>query len=307
MITLRQLEIFAAVNRHGSFRQCAEHMGVSQVSISEHIRSLEDRLGRKLFDRRPGGPAKLTEAGEVALVRTNAILADIGDFINLMSGGMQGGKRTISVAMDPFLMRNLHDLLQHFKATHADLEVKLDLQDHPIETLLARIADRQLDLAYFYTFDQTDAPGTTLLREEPLAIYVGMDHPLPSSRPITVAEFRQTPGIFLSKSNPLRGFIDRALAEIGADGGPIDLEIDDYGLLLHSVRRNHGFACMFLAAEQELRQSSGLRRIDLATALPPLQVRLATRRTSAQDGILQELKTLIGAAETASPVSAAGA
>lgn len=297
MITIRQLEIFAAVTRHGSFRQCAEHLGMSQVSISEHIRALEERLGRKLFDRRPGGPATLTEAGQAASIRVNAILADIGDFVSEMGGN---GNRRITIAMHAFLMRNLHDRLRTFEESRAELEVKLDIGDHATSDLLERIADRRLDLAYIYALQSSDAPGTTYLRDEELAIYVGADHPLQHSGTVTAADLRKIPAILLSPRNPLRVLIDRALAAIGAGGAPIDVETDDYGFLLHSVRRNQGFACMFLAAEQELALSSGFKRIVLETPLPPLQVRLATRRTSAEDACLQELKKLIGDADTSS-------
>ena len=298
MITIRQLEIFAAVTRHGSFRQCADHLGVSQVSISEHIRSLEDRLGRKLFDRRPGGPATLIAAGQVAAIRVNAILADIGDFVSEVGNGLQGGKRRVTIAMHAFLMRNLHDRLRNFEGSHPELELKLDIDDHATDTLLEKIADRRLDLAYIYGLESDDAPGTTYLRDEALSIYVGPDHPLQFSSPVSSEDLRKIPGIFLSPRNPLRVVIDRALASIGAAGGPIDVETDDYGLLLHSVRRNQGFVCMFLAAEHELSTLSGLKRIELQQPLPPLQVRLASRRTSADDAFLQELKKLIGDADT---------
>lgn len=64
--TIRQLEIFARVVEHGSFRRCADQLGVSQVSISEHVRELETRLvsacsivtraGRHIDRRRRTGP-----------------------------------------------------------------------------------------------------------------------------------------------------------------------------------------------------------------------------------------------------------
>jgi molybdate transport repressor ModE-like protein len=300
MITIRQLEIFAAVTRHGSFRQCADHLGMSQVSISEHIRALEDRLGRKLFERRPGGPATLTEDGQLALVRINAILSDIGDFVSEMGGGLHDGTRRVTIAMHAFLMRNLHDRLRQFELARPELDLKLDIGDHLTPELLEKVANRRVDLAYIYAGQSGDAPGTTYLRDEHLAIYVGPDHPLQFASPASATDLREIPGIFLSARNPLRILIDQALASVGIAGGPIDVETDDYGLLLHSVRRNQGFACMFLAAEQELALSSGFKKIELQTPLPPLQVRLATRRTSADDAFLQELKKLIGDADTSS-------
>ena len=62
MITFRQLEILSAVVEHGNFRRCAEALGISQVSVSEHMKSLEVQLGVELFLRSRGGPVQIGRA-----------------------------------------------------------------------------------------------------------------------------------------------------------------------------------------------------------------------------------------------------
>ncbi|MES2700215.1 MAG: LysR family transcriptional regulator [Pseudomonadota bacterium] len=52
--TLRQLEVFASLAATGSFRRSAEKMGISQASVSNQIKTLEEQLGVALFDRKPG-------------------------------------------------------------------------------------------------------------------------------------------------------------------------------------------------------------------------------------------------------------
>lgn len=52
--TLRQLEVFASLSTTGSFRRSAEQMGISQASVSNQIKTLEEQLGVALFDRKPG-------------------------------------------------------------------------------------------------------------------------------------------------------------------------------------------------------------------------------------------------------------
>lgn len=52
--TLRQLEVFASLSATGSFRRSAEQMGISQASVSNQIKALEEQLGIELFDRKPG-------------------------------------------------------------------------------------------------------------------------------------------------------------------------------------------------------------------------------------------------------------
>jgi len=59
-----QLETFLEVARHASFSRAAEKRFRTQPAISSQIRSLEDEVGAKLFDR-SGGKVSLTASGKV--------------------------------------------------------------------------------------------------------------------------------------------------------------------------------------------------------------------------------------------------
>ena len=60
---LKQLRSFCQVVRWRSFTRSAEHLGLSQSSVSQQVRSLEAELGAKLFER-DGRHVILTHAGE---------------------------------------------------------------------------------------------------------------------------------------------------------------------------------------------------------------------------------------------------
>src|SRR6266566_3048596 len=51
---LRRLEIFAKVADLGSFSRAAEALYLTQPTVSEHVRALEDELGVQLLDRLGG-------------------------------------------------------------------------------------------------------------------------------------------------------------------------------------------------------------------------------------------------------------
>ena len=61
--TLRQLEVFASLCATRSFRRSAEGLGISQASVSNQMRALEEQLGLSLFARRPGQRPTLTPDG----------------------------------------------------------------------------------------------------------------------------------------------------------------------------------------------------------------------------------------------------
>src|SRR6478752_6223090 len=65
-MNFRQLECFVAVVDEGSFTRAARRVGISQPSLSQHIRALEADVDGTLLDRLPQG-VSLTPAGRVLL------------------------------------------------------------------------------------------------------------------------------------------------------------------------------------------------------------------------------------------------
>ena len=61
MITLQQLRFFNAVMKFGSLSQAAESVNRTQPAVSTGIKTLEDMLDLKLFERSGG---KLTPTAE---------------------------------------------------------------------------------------------------------------------------------------------------------------------------------------------------------------------------------------------------
>ena len=297
-ITLRQLEIFAQVVEHGSFRRCADYIGVSQVSISEHVRELETRLGAPLFDRHAGGPSTLTAEGKRAHRRVVAILADLNDLMLDVSGGRAGVSRRMVVALPPYLMRYLGEAITEFKKSHPQVDVKLDLRLAAVEEVVERVKTREVDLGYFFAFDGEHVPESAVVRIEPLAIFVGKNHPLAQKAVVTAADIRATPAVHLAPGNPMRRLVDRALEQADAGGSPIYVEADEYGLILTSVGANHGFVCMFSSATEEVTRTSELIRVPFEHSLPALQVRKLVRHSAHHDVLSNELNETLTKALT---------
>ncbi len=77
-MTLRQLEAVVAVARERSFSLAAKKIHLSQPTLSEHVRELEQELGKPLFVRR-GRVVTLTDAGRVFEPYAARIIATVGD------------------------------------------------------------------------------------------------------------------------------------------------------------------------------------------------------------------------------------
>lgn len=287
MLTIRQLEIFVEVVRAGSFRQCGEKLGMSQVSVSEHIRTLEQRLGAELFQRKPGRSPELTPNGLAAHTRILDILAAIEDLKTEMSGQAGDDRRRLKIGVHSFLMRDLPSLFAKFMAEHDHAEIVADSALHSPAELIDMVTARTLDLAYFFELD--DIARTQFVREEPLAVFVSADHPFASKRLVSMDELATIAAIQLTDADPLHRLVDRAFASVGLRNRKIALETDEFGLILASLRRGLGYACLFEASFDESSNNFGLHRLTLERPLPALQVRLAARPMAHQDALLMEL------------------
>jgi DNA-binding transcriptional LysR family regulator len=113
-IELRHLAALEAVAREGSFRRAAASLGYVQSAISQQIAALERAVGQRLVDRTRGAASvRLTEAGELVLQHSDAILArlkaaqaDVAALATGQAGELRVGiTQSIGVRILPPLMR----------------------------------------------------------------------------------------------------------------------------------------------------------------------------------------------------------
>ncbi len=74
----RKLLAFATLARVGSFTLAARELHLTQSAVSHAIKSLEDEVELRLFDRL-GRSVKLTAAGQQLLEHAHKILAEMKD------------------------------------------------------------------------------------------------------------------------------------------------------------------------------------------------------------------------------------
>ncbi|HEV8460420.1 MAG TPA: LysR family transcriptional regulator [Gaiellaceae bacterium] len=88
-MNLRALECFVAVVDEGSFTRAARRVGITQPSLSQHVRALEKELEGPLFSRLPRGVA-LTPAGRTLLPEARIA-------IRAVERGLRSARSTLAV------------------------------------------------------------------------------------------------------------------------------------------------------------------------------------------------------------------
>ncbi len=141
----RQLAAFCAVVERRSFSQAAERLGVSQPAVSLQIRSLEERVGRRLLDR-SGRRVEPTEAGRRLYrdaLRLLALEEQLLEHVADEDEATLRGRLSIGASSGPG-ETVLPLLLCQFQRDHPEVRVALSVSD--TQSVVERVAERGLEL-----------------------------------------------------------------------------------------------------------------------------------------------------------------
>jgi len=136
------LRVFLALGRRGSLSAAARGLSVNHATVARRVRSLEERLGEKLVERRPDGYS-LTEAG----VRALAAAGDMEAITETLERGSTDGslRGLVRINAPPSLAQAfLISKLSEFAALHPGLDVDLatEMRSVSLERREADIAVR---------------------------------------------------------------------------------------------------------------------------------------------------------------------
>ena len=147
------LRAFWAVAHEGNLTRAAEKMGVSQSALSVQIRTLEDRLGQVLFERR-GRMLELTEAGRIALDHADTAFA-AGEELVATLAGRGGVRQVLRVGALATLSRNFQ--MRFLKPVLGDPEVEVVLRSGGLADLLQGLEALRLDVVLLNAVPPRDA------------------------------------------------------------------------------------------------------------------------------------------------------
>lgn len=154
------LAAFEAASRHGSFERAAEELNVSQSAISHRIRSLEEQLGTRLFDRLDRG-VRLNLAGREYLEVVRGALKALAEYPGHRRP-LRARKRGLRVGLPPAFAREVVvPALGEFAARHPGTAVEL-VVSIPFQEVHAGETD--LDVR-FGSGDYDDGEASLLLNE----------------------------------------------------------------------------------------------------------------------------------------------
>ena len=185
-LDLRLVRYFIAVAEHRHFGRAAADLRIAQPSLSRQVRSLEQTLGARLFDRTPQG-TQLTEAGEVFLPRAKALLRSAAQATAATRAAAQPSRITIGYTSGLIITPALSEL----RRQHSDAEVhSLHLPwNEPREALLGHRADAVVTRLPL----RTDGLHVTILYDDPRVLLIPRSHRLAGKESVPLGDIADEP------------------------------------------------------------------------------------------------------------------
>lgn len=210
--TLRQLEVFNAIVRHGNFTRAAEELFLTQPTVSMQIKKLTDAVGLPLFEQ-IGKKLYLTDAGRSLYKFSCEIFDQFARFemtIADMKGLKQGKLRLAVVTTAKYFIPLM---LGKFCRQYPGVDVALKVSNR--ERVLKRMSENEDDL---YIFGQPPEGVPTVavpFLENPLVVIAPLDHPLAGQKAIALERLVDQPMLAREAGSGTRMAVERLFAEHG--------------------------------------------------------------------------------------------
>lgn len=271
---LRHIRYFLAVAEHGNFTRAAEALHVSQPTLSQQMKQLEDVLGAQLLDR-SGRTIRLTDAGEAYAQYARRAMQDLDAGKRAIHDARDLTRGDLRLAMTPtFTAYLVGPLVARFHDRYPGINLSvLEMNQDQIEALLAQ---DELDIGIGFMDARSADVESQPWFVEALALVVGKRHPYATrQQPLSLREFANEPRVLLNGDFATRVHIDRHCQQRGIKPR-IAIEANSVGGIIEMVQHSNRLATVL--PEEVARHHEGLCPMMLIDGVPQRTVALLQRR-----------------------------
>jgi len=211
-VTLRQLAVFEAVARHGSFSAAAKALHLTQPAVSMQIRQLEEAAGVALVER-IGKRIDLTEAGrELARCARDVQvrLKEAGDALAALQGLHAGQLEIAVVSTAKYFAPHL---LAEFRRRHSEVNLRLMVSNR--EAVVRALQENRTDLVVMGQPPRGLEVDAKVFARHPLAIIAAPDHSLARRKRLRLADLANEDFLIREEGSGTRSAMERFFSRHG--------------------------------------------------------------------------------------------
>lgn len=256
MMELRQLKYFAKVAETLNFSEAAKMLCITQSTLSQQIKQLENELDTPLLIR-SSHKVTLSEAGELILPHVRRVIYEaescadrINDLNKLASGSLSIG---VTYSFSPILTETLLLFMKQYP------KIRLDIYYKPMNELMELLKERVVDFVLAFKPTQSiEGVESHILFQNYLAAIVSEHHPLASKKKVTVAELQTYDLALPSKGLQARNTFDNIIS--AHDPLRVRIELNEVNILLKLIRQS---MLVTVLAEATIHNETGVKAVPL--------------------------------------------
>ncbi|MBW2057352.1 MAG: LysR family transcriptional regulator [Deltaproteobacteria bacterium] len=260
---MRQLEVFCRVVELHSFTRAAEAVFLSQPTVSEHIRTLEETLGEKLLDRL-GREVLPTPAGRILYRYAHRILQTREEAIQAMARyrGELTGRLVLGASTIPGTYM-LPKIIGGFKTRHPSIQLALKIlgSGQIVEAVLR--GDLEIGLVGAKWKDRRLKAEEIFSEELVLTVYP--EHPWTDREEVGMEEIYGEPFILREQDSGTRKVMSEILEAHGFDMSKLSVvaEMATTQAVCQSIKARIGISIVSRQAVEEDLERGSLAAVTL--------------------------------------------
>lgn len=215
-MNLTHVLAFDKVASAGSFTAAAKASGISQPTLSAHVRALEATVGARLFER-AGRGVRLTGLGERLLIETRRLDAVLADVERVLTGGRTVSRGTLRVSADSAV--HVLPILAELKRSSPGLSfsIRIDNSDQVLRQVLTDAAD----VGVMARATTDERVHSIMLRQDRLVLLVAADDPLARRKRVALASLGGRDLVVRERGSITREVFEARLAAAGVAIGQV--------------------------------------------------------------------------------------
>lgn len=257
----RRLEVFCKVVELKSFTRAAEAVMLSQPSVSEHVRLLEEAFDEKLLDRL-GREVLPTPAGKILYQYARRITQLLGEAVQSVEHfkGHLAGQLCVGASTIPggYI---LPQMIVSFRDIHPDIRVMLEITG--TSKILGRLLDGSIEIAIVGARPDDKRIESSELLEDELVLAVPAGHRWAVAGSVYAADLTSEPFILREQGSGTRTVLTNALSAHGFDTDRLQVvaEMGSTEAVRQGIKAGLGLSILSARAIREDLKNGSLTRV----------------------------------------------
>lgn len=301
---LRNIQTFLAIVEEGSFSAAARRLGITQPSVSEQVRALEEHFGQPLFAR-PARNARLTVAGQRVREQGQRVILALETLERDLEALRDGTGGVLTLVASPVPGESvLPMLLPLFHDRHPGSVVRMAIAD--TRTAIGRLLRNDVELAVIGGPFRHERCQVEVLGRNELVPIAPCGHPLLQAHALTAERLADEPLVLREEGSGARGAVLAAFEAAGVPAERVrvvaELGSTEAVLAAVSAGLGIGFVSTYALAGDRLHHALGVPRVpDLA---PGRDLLLVSDRSHPLSAIAEAFRDFLLSEEARARVAA---